>query len=193
MLEKIKNYNIILGSNSPRRKEILEELGLNVRVIPSNIDESIKNNLNLEKVPITLAENKALALKNKIKINDLLITADTVVLLKDEILTKPRDEEDAKHILSKISLNTHKVITGVCILVNDKKISFSETTEVSFNKIDTNEIDYYIKKYKPFDKAGSYGIQEWIGLIGIKKISGSYSNVVGLPASRLYQELKRLI
>ena len=140
-----------------------------------------------------MAENKALAIKNKIKINDLLITADTVVLLKNEILTKPRDEEDAKHILSKISLNTHKVITGVCILVNDKKISFSETTEVSFNKIDTNEIDYYIKKYKPFDKAGSYGIQEWIGLIGIKKISGSYSNVVGLPASRLYQELKRLI
>ena len=125
MLENIKKYNIILGSNSPRRKKILEELGLKVKVIGSNIDESIIQNKNLEKVPIILAKKKAFALKNKIKSNDLLITADTVVLLKDEILTKPRDEEDAKHILSKISLNTHKVITGVCILVNNKKISFS--------------------------------------------------------------------
>ena len=193
MLENIKKYNIILGSNSPRRKKILEELGLKVKVIGSNIDESIIHNKNLEKVPVLLAKKKAFALKNKIKSNDLLITADTIVLLKDEILTKPKNEEDAKRILSKISSKTHQVITGVCILINGKEHSFSNTTEVSFNKLDLNEIDFYIKKYKPFDKAGSYGIQEWIGLIGIKKINGSYSNVVGLPASRLYQELKRLI
>ena len=193
MLENIKKYNIILGSNSPRRKKILEELGLKVKVIGSNIDESIIQHKNLEKVPIILAKKKAFALKNKIKSNDLLITADTIVLLKDEILTKPQNEEDAKRILSKISSKTHQVITGVCILINGKEYSFSNTTEVSFDKLDLNEIDFYIKKYKPFDKAGSYGIQEWIGLIGIKKINGSYSNVVGLPASRLYQELKRLI
>lgn len=193
MLENIKKYNIILGSNSPRRKKILEELGLKVKVIGSNIDESIIQNKNLEKVPVLLAKKKAFALKNKIKSNDLLITADTIVLLKDEILTKPQNEEDAKRILSKISSKTHQVITGVCILINGKEHSFSNTTKVSFDKLDLNEIDFYIKKYKPFDKAGSYGIQEWIGLIGIKKINGSYSNVVGLPASRLYQELKRLI
>tara|TARA_B100000579_G_scaffold426642_1_gene434144 strand:- start:543 stop:1124 length:582 start_codon:yes stop_codon:yes gene_type:complete len=193
MLENIKKYNIILGSNSPRRKKILEELGLKVKVIGSNIDESIIQNKNLEKVPIILAKKKAFALKNKIKSNDLLITADTIVLLKDKILTKPQNEEDAKRILSKISSKTHQVITGVCILINGKEYSFSNTTKVSFDKLDLNEIDFYIKKYKPFDKAGSYGIQEWIGLIGIKKINGSYSNVVGLPASRLYQELKRLI
>ena len=193
MLENIKKYNIILGSNSPRRKKILEELGLKVKVIASNIDESIIQNKNLEKVPILLAKKKAFALKNKIKSNDLLITADTIVLLKDEILKKPKNEEDAKRILSKISSKTHQVITGVCILINGKEHSFSNTTEVSFDKLDLNEIDFYIKKYKPFDKAGAYGIQEWIGLIGIKKINGSYSNVVGLPASRLYQELKRLI
>ena len=193
MLENIKKYNIILGSNSPRRKKILEELGLKVKVIGSNIDESIIQNKNLEKVPVLLAKKKAFALKNKIKSNDLLITADTIVLLKDEILTKPQNEEDAKRILSKISSKTHQVITGVCILINGKEYSFSNTTKVSFDKLDLNEIDFYIKKYKPFDKAGSYGIQEWIGLIGIKKINGSYSNVVGLPASRLYQELKRLI
>ena len=193
MLENIKKYNIILGSNSPRRKKILEELGLKVKVIGSNIDESIIQNKNPEKVPVLLAKKKAFALKNKIKSNDLLITADTIVLLKDEILTKPQNEEDAKRILSKISSKTHQVITGVCILINGKEYSFSNTTEVSFDKLDLNEIDFYIKKYKPFDKAGSYGIQEWIGLIGIKKINGSYSNVVGLPASRLYQELKRLI
>ena len=193
MLENIKKYNIILGSNSPRRKKILEELGLKVKVIGSNIDESIIQNKNLEKVPIILAKKKAFALKNKIKSNDLLITADTIVLLKDEILTKPQNEEDAKRILSKISSKTHQVITGVCILINGKEHSFSNTTKVSFDKLDLNDIDFYIKKYKPFDKAGAYGIQEWIGLIGIKKINGSYSNVVGLPASRLYQELKRLI
>lgn len=193
MLENIKKYNIILGSNSPRRKKILEELGLKVKVIGSNIDESIIQNKNLEKVPVLLAKKKAFALKNKIKSNDLLITADTIVLLKDKILTKPQNEEDAKRILSKISSKTHQVITGVCILINGKELSFSNTTEVSFDKLDLNEIDFYIKKYKPFDKAGAYGIQEWIGLIGIKKINGSYSNVVGLPASRLYQELKRLI
>ena len=193
MLENIKKYNIILGSNSPRRKKILEELGLKVKVISSNIDESIIQNKNPEKVPVLLAKKKAFALKNKIKSNDLLITADTIVLLKNKILTKPQNEEDAKRILSKISSKTHQVITGVCILINGKEYSFSNTTEVSFDKLDLNEIDFYIKKYKPFDKAGAYGIQEWIGLIGIKKINGSYSNVVGLPASRLYQELKRLI
>ena len=193
MLEKIKKYNIILGSNSPRRKKILEEIGLKFQIIPSYINESIDQEENVENIPIYLAKKKSQALNNILKPNDLLITADTIVLFKEKVLEKPKNEEDARKILLEISSNTHKVITGVCISIKNKIHSFSCTTEVNFNKIEESEIDYYIKKHKPFDKAGSYGIQEWIGLIGIKKINGSYSNVVGLPASRLYQELKRLI
>ena len=140
-----------------------------------------------------LAEKKSKALNYLIKEKDILITADTIVLLKNKILSKPKDQVDAKKILLDLSSQTHDVITGVCISSCKETSSFSCSTSVTFNSIDENDIDYYIKKYKPFDKAGSYGIQEWIGLIGINKISGSYSNVVGLPSSRLYHELKRFI
>ena len=192
LIEKLKNYNIILGSNSPRRKKIIEEIGLKVNVLASNIYESYENSLESKLVPIYLAEKKSKALKNKIKTNDILITADTVVLYNNKILLKPINKEDAKKTLLQLSSNTHQVITGVCMTTINKKISFSSTTEVRFNKIDEEEIEFYIDNYKPFDKAGSYGIQEWIGLIGIKEINGSYSNVVGLPSSRLYHELKKL-
>ena len=192
LIEKLKNYNIILGSNSPRRKKIIEEIGFKVNVIASNIDESYENSLESKLVPIYLAKKKSKALKNKIKTNDILITADTIVICNNKILSKPINKEDAKKTLLKLSSNTHQVITGVCITTIKKNISFSSTTEVTFNKIDEGEIEFYINNYKPFDKAGSYGIQEWIGLIGIKEIKGSYSNVVGLPSSRLYHELKKL-
>ena len=192
LIEKLKNYNIILGSNSPRRKKILEKMGLKVNVITSDIDESYSENIKLDKVPIYLAKKKYKALKHKIKTHDILITADTIVLFNNKILSKPINKEDAKKTLLQLSSNTHQVITGVCITTINKKISFSSTTEVTFNKIDEGEIEFYINNYKPFDKAGSYGIQEWIGLIGIKEIKGSYSNVVGLPSSRLYHELKKL-
>tara|TARA_B100000965_G_scaffold269141_1_gene227636 strand:- start:335 stop:919 length:585 start_codon:yes stop_codon:yes gene_type:complete len=192
LIEKLKNYNIILGSNSPRRKKILEEIGFKVTVLASNIDETYEKNLESKLVPIFLAKKKSKALKNKIKKKDILITADTVVLYNNKILSKPINKEDAKKTLLQLSSNTHEVITGVCITTINKNISFSSTTEVTFNRIEEKEINFYIKNHKPFDKAGSYAIQEWIGLIGIKKINGSYSNVVGLPSSRLYHELKKL-
>jgi len=192
IIEKIKKYNLILGSNSPRRKKIIEEMGYKVNIIPANIDETIKEEISLEKIPVFLANEKSKALKNLIKQNDILITADTVVIFENKILNKPKNKVDAIKTLSNLSSKTHKVITGVCIRTLKSIKSFSSSTNVTFEKITDEEINYYIQKYEPFDKAGSYGIQEWIGLIGIKKIEGSYSNVVGLPSSRLYQELKML-
>lgn len=193
LIDKLKKYNLILGSNSPRRKKILEKMGLKINVVASDIDESYSENIKLHEVPVFLAEKKSKALNYLIKEKDILITADTIVLLKNKILSKPKDQVDAKKILLDLSSQTHDVITGVCISSCKETFSFSCSTSVTFNSIDENDIDYYIKKYKPFDKAGSYGIQEWIGLIGINRISGSYSNVVGLPSSRLYHELKRFI
>ena len=168
-------------------------MGLKINVVASDIDESYSENIKLHEVPVFLAEKKSKALNYLIKEKDILITADTIVLLKNKILSKPKDQVDAKKILLDLSSKTHDVITGVCISSCKETFSFSCSTSVTFNSIDENDIDFYIKKYKPFDKAGSYGIQEWIGLIGINKINGSYSNVVGLPSSRLYHELKRFI
>ena len=192
IIEKIKKYNLILGSNSARRKKIIEKMGFKVKIIPANIDETIKEEISLEKISVFLANEKSKALKNLIKQNDILITADTVVIFENKILNKPKNQVDAIKTLSNLSNKTHQVITGVCIRTFKEIKSFSCSTNVTFEKITAQEIDYYIQKYEPFDKAGSYGIQEWIGLIGIKKIEGSYSNVVGLPSSRLYQELKML-
>ena len=193
MLKKFKNYNFILGSNSPRRKEILKEIGLDFSIYPSNIDENFNKEINLEDIPVFLAEKKANALKNKLKENDILITADTIVIYKNELLSKPENSYQAKEMLEKLSGKSHKVITGVCLLSKNNKSIFSSKTIVTFNDLDKFEIEFYINKYKPFDKAGSYGIQEWIGLIGVKKIEGSYTNVVGLPSSMVYAELKKFI
>ena len=193
MLKKFKNYNLILGSNSPRRKEILKEIGLDFSIYPSNIDENFNKEIELEDLPVFLAEKKANALKNKLKENDILITADTIVIYKNELLSKPENTSQAKEMLEKLSGKSHKVITGVCLLSKNNKSIFSSKTIVTFNDLDKFEIEFYINKYKPFDKAGSYGIQEWIGLIGVKKIEGSYTNVVGLPASMVYTELKKFI
>lgn len=193
MLKKFKNYNFILGSNSPRRKEILKEIGLDFSIYPSNIEENFNKEIELKNIPVFLAEKKANALKNKLKENDILITADTVVIYNDELLSKPENTYQAKEMLEKLSGKSHKVITGVCLLSKNNKSIFSSKTIVTFNELDKFEIEFYINKYKPFDKAGSYGIQEWIGLIGIKKIEGSYTNVVGLPASMLYSKLKKFI
>ena len=193
MLKKFKNYNFILGSNSPRRKEILKEIGLDFSIYPSNIDENFNNEIELKDIPVFLAEKKANALKNKLKENDILITADTIVIYKNELLSKPENSYQAKEMLEKLSGKSHKVITGVCLLSKNNKSIFSSKTIVTFNDLDKFEIEFYVNKYKPFDKAGSYGIQEWIGLIGVKKIEGSYTNVVGLPASMVYTELKKFI
>jgi len=193
MLKKFKNYNFILGSNSPRRKEILKEIGLDFSIYPSNIDENFNKEIDLEDIPVFLAEKKANALKNKLKENDILITADTIVIYKNELLSKPENSYQAKEMLEKLSGKSHKVITGVCLLSKKNKSIFSSKTIVTFNDLDKFEIEFYVNKYKPFDKAGSYGIQEWVGLIGVKKIEGSYTNVVGLPASMVYTELKKFI
>ena len=193
MLKKFKNYNLILGSNSPRRKEILKEIGLDFSVYPSNIEENFNKDIKLKDVPVFLAEKKANAIKNKLKENDILITADTTVIHNNEILSKPEKILQAKEMLNKLSGKSHKVITGVCLLSKNKKCTFSCETIVTFNNLEIKEIEFYINKFKPFDKAGSYGIQEWIGLIGIEKIEGSYTNVVGLPASMLYTKLKKFI
>ena len=193
MLKKFKNYNFILGSNSPRRKEILKEIGLDFSVYPSNIDENFNKEMKLENIGVFLAEKKANAIKNELKENDILITADTTVIHNNELLSKPENTLEAKEMLNKLSGKSHKVITGVCLLSKNKKCTFSCETIVTFNNLEIKEIEFYINKFKPFDKAGSYGIQEWIGLIGIEKIEGSYTNVVGLPASMLYTRLKKFI
>ena len=193
MLKKFKKYNFILGSNSPRRKEILKEIGLEFSIYPSNINENFNKEIELEDIPVFLAEKKANALKNKLKENDILITADTIVIYDNELLSKPENTYQAKEMLEKLSGKSHKVITGVCISSKNIKSIFSCETIVTFNQLNKFEIEFYINKYNPFDKAGSYGIQEWIGLIGVKKIEGSYTNVVGLPASMVYTELKKFI
>lgn len=188
---KDSQFNIILGSQSPRRKELLSGLDLEftTKVIPG-LEESYPNTLKGEEIPIYLAEQKANAydLKN----NDLLITADTIVWLNDKVYGKPMNEEDAKNMLRALSGQTHDVITGVCVRTNKTNISFASTTKVTFATLTEEEINHYINKYHPMDKAGSYGVQEWIGYIGVEHIEGSYYNVMGLPIQRLYQTLKGL-
>tara|TARA_B110000438_G_scaffold179007_1_gene171120 strand:- start:3627 stop:4208 length:582 start_codon:yes stop_codon:yes gene_type:complete len=193
MLNKLDKYTIVLGSNSSRRKKILEKMNIKVEVRASNIDESITSDINIIEIPVFLAQKKSNSLSKDLKEKEILITADTVVIYKDKIITKPKNSLDAKKILEQLSNNTHQVITGVCIRSQNKEHTFSNITEVTFNKLNDNDIDYYIKQFNPYDKAGSYGIQEWIGLIGVKKIKGSYTNVVGLPSSQVYQELNKFI
>ena len=193
MLNKLDKYTIILGSNSSRRKKILEKMNIKVEVRASNIDESITSDINIIEIPVFLAQKKSNSLSKDLKEKEILITADTVVIYKNKIITKPKNSLDAKKILEQLSNNTHQVITGVCIRSQNKEHTFSNITEVTFNKLNDNDIDYYIKQFNPYDKAGSYGIQEWIGLIGVKKIKGSYTNVVGLPSSQVYQELNKFI
>ena len=193
MLNKLDKYTIVLGSNSSRRKKILEKMNIKVEVRASNIDESITSDINIIEIPVFLAQKKSNSLSKDLKEKEILITADTVVIYKNKIITKPKNSLDAKKILEQLSNNTHQVITGVCIRSQNKEHTFSNITEVTFNKLNDNDIDYYIKQFNPYDKAGSYGIQEWIGLIGVKKIKGSYTNVVGLPSSQVYQELNKFI
>lgn len=188
---KDSQFNIILGSQSPRRKELLSGLDLEfiTKIIPG-LEESYPNTLKGEEIPIYLAEQKANAYE--LKDNDLLITADTIVWLNDKVYGKPMNEEDAKNMLRALSGQTHDVITGVCVRTNKTNISFASTTKVTFATLTEEEINHYINKYHPMDKAGSYGVQEWIGYIGVEHIEGSYYNVMGLPIQRLYQTLKGL-
>ena len=185
------NYKIILASNSPRRKELLEGLDIDfeVRIIPG-IDESYPPETLPEEIPAFIAQKKADAYKASIKENELIITADTVVVLDGDILEKPADKYDAIKMIKRLSGRKHQVITAVVLTTAEKSKEFSVMSTVDFSELTDEEIEYYVEKYKPFDKAGAYGIQEWIGYIGVKGIEGSFYNVMGLPVQRLYRELK---
>ena len=193
MLENLDKYKIILASNSPRRKELLSGLGINyeVKTLPG-IEEAYPDTLKEEEIPLYIAKEKADAYRDAMQPDELIITADTIVWLDGIVMGKPKDEEDARQMLRNLSGKTHQVITGVCLTTAASQNSFSTVTDVTFAELSDAEIDYYIRTYKPMDKAGSYGIQEWIGFIGVQKISGSYFNVMGLPVQRLYTELKKL-
>ena len=181
-------YKIILSSNSPRRKELLAGLDLDYEVrVVDGIDESYPHDLPASKIPVYISKKKAA--DYTIGEGELVLTADTVVVLGDEVLGKPKDETDAKRMLRELSGKTHQVITGVCLTTTSKQQAFAVTTDVTFKTLTDEEIDYYVTQYKPLDKAGAYGIQEWIGYIGVTSLNGSYFNVMGLPVQRIYEAL----
>ena len=183
-------YKIILASNSPRRRELLGGLGLDFTVrVMEGIDESWPHDLKGQEIPLFISKEKAAPYKSTIARDELVITADTIVYVDGQVLGKPHDEADARRMLRLISGRWHEVITGVTLMTAEREHSFAVTTKVKFCNLSDSEIDYYIKNYAPMDKAGAYGIQEWIGYVGVEAIEGSYFNVVGLPVQRLYREL----
>ena len=189
--QNIQKYKIILASNSPRRQQLLYEMGIHFEVRVKPVNEVFPENLSNEEVAIFLCELKANAfVEDEFKDDELLITADTIVCLGDEILNKPNDRGHAIEMLTKLSGKMHEVITGVCLRSKEKMKSFSVSTNVYFRELSMNEIEYYVDVFQPFDKAGSYGIQEWIGFVGITKIEGSYFNVVGFPTEKIFEALK---
>lgn len=187
----INNYNIILASSSPRRISLMRDTGFKFEIRNISFDEEYPSDLKATDVAIYLACKKSDYFK-EVSNDELIITADTTVCLDGEIIGKPKDREDAVNILKKLSGNKHSVITGVCLKMKDKVISFSECTYVYFKDLNDEEINYYVDNFKPYDKAGAYGIQEWIGYIGVEKIEGSFFNVMGLPIHRLYNEINTI-
>lgn len=191
MLDNLKKYNIVLASNSPRRKELLQRMGVNFKVRTLfGIDESYPDSLRGEDIVRYISRNKAQAYRSSMAPNELLITADTIVYVEGEVMGKPKTAEQAKEMLHKLSGKLHQVITGVTIVTADRTEDFGVTSQVKFAEITDEEINFYVDNYLPFDKAGAYGIQEWIGIVAVEEIKGSYFNVVGLPVQRLYQKLK---
>lgn len=192
-LENIQHYKIVLASNSPRRRELLSGLNLEytVRVLP-DIDESYPDTLKGEEIPMYISREKAEAYRNSMAEDELIITADTVVCINEKVLGKPQTLEEAKEMLRELSGKTHRVITGVCLMTHGLQRTFSATTQVTFDVLTEDEIEFYVEKFRPLDKAGAYGVQEWIGFVGVSRLEGSYFNVMGLPVQRLYQELKKL-
>lgn len=193
MLENLKKYHIILASNSPRRRELLAGLDIEyeVKVLPG-IDELYPDTLAAEDIPQYISREKAAAYEAALQSDDLVITADTIVWTEGRVLGKPKDEEEAKAMLRQLAGRTHQVITGVTLLTKAMKRTFAVTSEVTFDALTEEEISYYVERYRPLDKAGAYGIQEWIGYVGVSALHGSYFNVMGLPVQRLYKELKTL-
>ncbi len=191
MWDKLKKYKLILASNSPRRKELLAGLGLSftVKTLP-DIEETFPPGMEAEEIPLHIAGEKARAYLPYIQPDELILTADTIVWLDGEVLGKPVDKAQARAMLKKLSRRQHQVITGVCLTTSGSQKAFTVTTEVEFSELTDREIAWYVDHYLPLDKAGAYGIQEWIGYVGVKRITGSFYNVMGLPVQRLYTELQ---
>ncbi|WP_026715120.1 Maf-like protein [Flavobacterium daejeonense] len=190
---KLKNYQIILASGSPRRQQFFKDLDLDFEIRLKEIEEIFPPELKREQITNYLAELKAAAFDGELKENEILVTSDTLVWHNEKSLGKPKDRNEAFEILKSLSNVTHEVITSVCFKTNSKTEVIYEITKVTFNELSDEAIDYYIENYQPFDKAGAYGIQEWIGFIGVSKIEGSYANVIGLPVDKVYQYLSNLI
>ncbi len=193
LADKLQNYHVILGSASPRRRELLAGLDIPFEVVVKDTNECVNKSLPLEQIPRSIAQQKFSAFLPELRESDLLITADTLVFCGKTIAGKPKSEDDAKALLKMLSGREHTVVTGVCVGTKQKQTSFYDVTTVEFETLSDAEIDYYIETYKPFDKAGAYGVQEWIGYVAIKKITGSYYNVMGLPVHRLYRTLLEFV
>ena len=193
MLDNLEKYKVILASGSPRRRELMAGLGVNyeVRILP-DVDESYPHTLQGEEIPLYIAKEKADAYIPMMQPDELIITADTIVWLDGKVLGKPRDREDALQMLRTMSGRTHEVFTGVCITTTDWQRSFTAQTEVRFATLSEDEIIYYVDNFKPMDKAGAYGVQEWIGFSGVENISGSYYNIMGIAVQKLYRELRKV-
>ena len=191
-MHSIKNYKLILASASPRRQQLMKDAGFTFEVRLKNVEEKYPQELHLENVPEYLSKVKASAFREELKADEVLITADTVVCIHDRILGKPADRKEAISMLQELSGNRHLVVSGVSVTTRTEQLSFSSRTDVFFKHLSNEEIEFYVDTYKPFDKAGAYGIQEWIGYIGIERIEGSFYNVMGLPIQKLYETLRKL-
>lgn len=187
------SYTIVLNSRSPRRKQLLEQMGFNVRLIKTDISETYPPNLTMEEIPVYLAEKKANAYKEVLGEKEILLCSDTIVFIDGKVLGKPQNKEQAIYMLKNLSNKKHYVISGCYLKNKTKALSFYEKTAVFFKNLSLQDIDYYVENYKPMDKAGSYGIQEWIGMIGIEKIEGNFYNVMGLPTVSLFENIQKLI
>ena len=193
-IDRLNSYDIVLASKSPRRQHLLAELGLQFRVIDHiDMEEVYPASLRAEEIPLYLAKAKAACCERFIDPNTILITADTIVWLENEVIEKPFDHEGAINMLVKLSGRMHEVFTGVCIKTVAGESSFFAVSRVFFRQLSEDEIRYYVEKFNPLDKAGAYGVQEWIGYVGVERIEGSYFNVMGLPVQQLYSELLKLI
>ena len=189
-----KKYELILASKSPRRSQLLSQAGIPFRIQTQEVEENYPDDMPVEQVPVYLAQKKANAARSFLKEDhEIILAADSVVILDGKIYGKPTDRADAHRILSELSGREHQVITGVCLITKHKEVAFGDLTKVKFAALSEAEIAYYVDHYKPFDKAGSYAIQEWIGLCKIEKIDGTYANVMGLPVERVWSTLENII
>jgi septum formation protein len=193
LTDNLKNYRIILASRSPRRQQLLKDLGLRFDIIVGDFVEDYPVNLNGKEIAMYLAKAKAVYFKDEVADNEIIITADTIVWCNGRVLGKPAGRNEAAEMIRDLSGNTHEVITGVTLLSSTKESTFFDATKVTFEPLTDEEIGYYVEKFHPYDKAGAYGIQEWIGIAACSRIEGSYFNVVGLPVHKLYKELKEFV